>query len=366
MPSGDSKFLHLGDVTKNFGDVRAIADLTLDIQQGEVFTLLGPSGCGKSTTLRMIAGLEHPSTGTITLKGEQIVDAAAGRFATPESRNMGMVFQSYAVWPHMKVFDNVAFPLRIRGNKRGDIRERVSEVLELVDLTDWAGSYPWQLSGGMQQRVALARAIVYSPDVLLLDEPLSNLDAKLREQMRGELKDLQRKLGTCFVFVTHDQAEAMVLSTRIAVLNEGRLEQVGTPIEVYESPATPFVRDFLGQSVLFAGTIRGERGRLWVDLELGARVPVPGDGDGLADGHKVTLACRSESVVLRPAASATDHEIRAVIQDTTYVGDRMEYALRAGDKLLSLHCYDQQRLDPGAEVAISFGDRGITVWRDGD
>ncbi|NQU71580.1 MAG: ABC transporter ATP-binding protein [Rhodospirillales bacterium] len=365
MTADEMSFLRLSNIAKNFGDVEAVSDLTLDIHEGEVFTLLGPSGCGKSTTLRMIAGLEHPNAGTITLKGRQIVDAQAGRFATPESRNMGMVFQSYAIWPHMKVFDNVAFPLRIRHHKRGDIRNQVMKALELVDLADWADSYPWQLSGGMQQRVALARAIVYSPDVLLLDEPLSNLDAKLREQMRSELKALQRKLETCFVFVTHDQAEAMVLSNRIAVLNEGRLEQVGTPAEVYETPATPFVRDFLGQSVLFAGTIRNGQGRLWIDLDLGARVPLPCAGDGLVDGNKVTLACRAESVRLQPAATAGDHDIRAMIEDTTYVGDRMEYAIRAGDKLLSLHCYDQQRLDPGAEVAISFGDRGITVWPDG-
>ena len=366
MTADDASFLCLANIAKNFGDVQAIADLTLDIQEGEVFTLLGPSGCGKSTTLRMIAGLEHPSAGTIKLKGRQIVDAASGRFSTPESRNMGMVFQSYAVWPHMKVFDNVAFPLRIRHNKRGEIRKLVMDVLELVGLTDWADNYPWQLSGGMQQRVALARAIVYAPDVLLLDEPLSNLDAKLREQMRSELKALQSKLGTCFVFVTHDQAEAMVLSTRIAVMNKGRVEQVGTPIEVYETPATPFVRDFLGQSVLFAGTIRGEQGRLWIDLELGAQIPLPCDGDGLAHGHKVTLACRAESVLLQPAASAGDHHIRAVIQERTYVGDRMEYAVRAGDALISLHCYDLHRHEPGAEVAISFGDRGITVWPNGD
>lgn len=365
MTSDDASLLRLANIAKSFGDVQAIADLTLDIREGEVFTLLGPSGCGKSTTLRMIAGLEHPSAGTIMLKGARIVDAEAGRFASPESRNMGMVFQSYAVWPHMKVFDNVAFPLRIRHHGRGKIRPQVMEALELVDLADWAEKYPWQLSGGMQQRVALARAIVYSPDVLLLDEPLSNLDAKLREQMRSELKSLQRKLGTCFVFVTHDQAEAMVLSNRIAVMNEGRLEQVGTPAEIYETPASPFVRDFVGQSVLFVGTIRSEQGGLWIDLEIGARIPLPCDGTGLTDGHKVTLACRAESVRLQPAATAGDHDIRAVIQDTTYAGECMEYAVRVGDKLLSLRCYDGHRLDPGAEIGISFGDKGITVWRDG-
>ncbi len=365
MNEPNAALLKLAGISKRFGEFQAITDLNLEIRDGEIFTLLGPSGCGKSTTLRMIAGLENPSSGSISLKGKPIADAGAGKFASPESRNMGMVFQSYAVWPHMTVFDNVAFPLRVRRGRRAETRTRVMKALEQVDLADWAEQYPWQLSGGMQQRVALARAIVYSPDVLLLDEPLSNLDAKLREQMRTELRALQQKLGTSFVFVTHDQAEAMVLSTRIAVLNGGRLEQLGTPIEIYEKPATPFVRDFLGQSVLFAGTIRGERGALWIDLDLGARVPLPCDGDGLADGNKVTLACRPESVRLQPAGGEGDHDIPAVIQETTYAGDRTEYAIRAGVTLLSLHCYDEQRFDAGAEVRITFGNRGITVWRDG-
>ncbi len=186
MGEDGSILLELDGIGKRFGDVEAVSDLTLNIEEGEIFTLLGPSGCGKSTTLRMIAGLEQPDAGTISLRGETIVDAAADRFAPPEARNMGMVFQSYAVWPHMTVFDNIAFPLRLRRVRRSEARDRVMETLELVGLAASADDYPWQLSGGMQQRVALARAIVYQPTVLLLDEPLSNLDAKLREQMRVE------------------------------------------------------------------------------------------------------------------------------------------------------------------------------------
>lgn len=337
MAADGASILKLANVAKSFREVQAIIDLSLDIREGEIFTLLGPSGCGKSTTLRMIAGLEYPDSGTITLKNQTIVDASLNKFTPPEQRNMGMVFQSYAIWPHMTVFDNIAFPMRVRRAPHAETRDQVMRALELVDLSGWAEKYPWQLSGGMQQRVALARAIVYSPDLLLLDEPLSNLDAKLREQMRVELRALQRKLGTTFVFVTHDQSEAMILSTRIAIINGGRLEQVGTPTEVYETPATPFVRDFLGQSVLFAGTIRGHRDALWIELEIGARIPLPCDGNGLVDGNRVTLACRAESIRISPAETAEEHSISAVVEDSTYAGDRMEYAVRAGDKLLSLH-----------------------------
>ncbi len=365
MGQDGSALLELDGIGKRFGELEAVSDLTLDVEEGEIFTLLGPSGCGKSTTLRMIAGLEQPDAGTISLRGETIADAAADRYAPPEARNMGMVFQSYAVWPHMTVFDNIAFPLRVRRVARSEARGKVMETLDLVGLAESADDYPWQLSGGMQQRVALARAIVYQPAVLLLDEPLSNLDAKLREQMRVEIKELQRKLGTTFLFVTHDQAEAMVLSTRIAILNGGRLEQIGTPVEVYETPATPFVRDFLGQSVLFAGTIRGHGGALWIDLEIGARVPLPCDGDGLADGNRVTLACRAESLRISLAGEAGEHSISAVVEGMIYAGDRTEYAVRAGDKVFSLHCYDDRRFDRGAKVGLKFGSRGITVWPDG-
>ncbi len=364
MGEDGSILLELRGIGKRFGDVEAVTDLTLDVEEGEIFTLLGPSGCGKSTTLRMIAGLEHPDTGTISLHGETIVDAAADRYAAPEARNMGMVFQSYAVWPHMTVFDNIAFPLRLRRMRRTEMRDKVMATLELVGLASSADDYPWQLSGGMQQRVALARAIVYQPAVLLLDEPLSNLDAKLREQMRIELKQLQRTLGTTFLFVTHDQAEAMVLSTRIAVLDRGRIEQIGTPSEVYERPATPFVRDFLGQSVLFPGRIDNRGGELWIDLDVGAHMKLPCDGGGLSGGERVTMACRTEGIRVRPIAAAVDGEIAAVVEDSIYVGECMEYTVRVGERRLAVRSFDDERFVPGARVSLGFGGRGVTVWTD--
>ena len=364
MEEDGSALLELDGISKRFGDLEAVSDLKLTIEEGEIFTLLGPSGCGKSTTLRMIAGLEHPDTGTISLRGEVIVDAAVGLYAPPEARNMGMVFQSYAVWPHMTVFDNIAFPLRLRRKRRAEVRDMVMEALELVGLAASAEDYPWQLSGGMQQRVALARAIVYQPDVLLLDEPLSNLDAKLREQMRIELKELQRKLGTTFLFVTHDQAEAMVLSTRIAVLDKGRIEQIGTPNEVYERPATPFVRDFLGQSVLFPGRIETQGEEIWIDLDLGTRMKLPCDGGALNGGERVTMACRTEGIRIRPIEAAADGEIAAIVEESIYVGDRMEYALRVGERRIAVCSFDDARFASGARVSLGFGGRGVTVWTD--
>ncbi len=365
MAQGGTVLLGIDNISKRFGDTLAVADLSLDIRQGEIFTLLGPSGCGKSTTLRLVAGLDDPDDGRITLNGKTIVDAGAGKFTSPERRNMGMVFQAFAVWPHMTVFDNIAFPLRLRRERKAALRQKAMEALDMVGLVDRAGDYPWQLSGGMQQRVALARAIVYSPDVLLLDEPLSNLDAKLREQMRVELRALQRKLGTTFVFVTHDQAEALMLSTRIAVLNAGRLEQVGTPTEIYEQPATPFVRDFLGQSVLFAGTTRQHDGVPCIELDLGATVPVPDTNSGLAQGSRVTMACRSENIRLLPADAGGEDRLAATIEDATYVGDRVDYTVRAGDSLLIVRCHDDERHAVGKQVNLAFTGKGITVWPDG-
>lgn len=365
MAEGDAVLLGIDNISKRFGDTRAVVDLSLDIRQGEIFTLLGPSGCGKSTTLRLVAGLENPDNGRITLNGETIVDAGTGKFTLPERRNMGMVFQAFAVWPHMTVFDNIAFPLRLRRERKAARRQKTMDALDLVGLADNAGDYPWQLSGGMQQRVALARAIVYSPEVLLLDEPLSNLDAKLREQMRVELRTLQRKVGTTFVFVTHDQGEALMLSTRIAVLNAGRVEQVGTPTEVYEQPATPFVRDFLGQSVLFAGTTRQHNGVPCVELDLGATVPYPDTNSGPAQGSRVIMACRSENINLLPADAGGEDRLAATIEDATYVGDRVDYTVRAGDSVLIVCCHDDERHAVGTHMNLGFTGRGITIWPDG-
>jgi ABC-type Fe3+/spermidine/putrescine transport system ATPase subunit len=234
--------LRLAGVSKLFGLAPAVDRVSLEIQRGEIFTLLGPSGCGKTTTLRLVAGLERPDAGEIVLRGRVVASAARRLFVAPHKRNLGMVFQSYAIWPHMTVFENVAYPLRLRGTTGAVVRDKVVRVLDLVGLSGLEERSATLLSGGQMQRLALCRSLVYEPDLLLLDEPFSNLDAKLREQMRVELKLLQRRLGVTVLFVTHDQIEALSLSDRIAVMQRGRVEQVGTPRDLYERPGSPFVR----------------------------------------------------------------------------------------------------------------------------
>ncbi len=252
--------LSLDGVSKLFGPTPAVDRASLEIRRGELFTLLGPSGCGKTTTLRLVAGLEHPDAGEITLRGRLVASAPRRLFVAPHKRNLGMVFQSYAIWPHMTVFDNVAYPLELRGARRPVIEDKVARVLGLVGLDGLENRSATLLSGGQMQRLALCRALVYEPDLLLLDEPFSNLDAKLREQMRLEVKLLQRRLGITVLFVTHDQVEALSLSDRIAVMQRGRVEQVGPPRRLYERPDSPFVRDFLGQTVIPSG---GSCGSTW-------------------------------------------------------------------------------------------------------
>ena len=239
----------LRNITKRFGKVVAADHITLDIQDGEFFTFLGPSGCGKTTTLRLIAGLEVPDEGRVYFDDVDVTDWPSYR------RGVGMVFQNYALWPHMTVFDNVAYGLKIRKVPQSEIKSKVKEVLELVRLEGLENRYPHQLSGGQQQRVALARALVVEPKLLLLDEPLSNLDAKLRIEMREELKELQKRLGITTIYVTHDQEEAMVLSDRIAIMNNGRVEQVGTPQEVYRRPSNLFVATFIGRTSVLEGVV---------------------------------------------------------------------------------------------------------------
>lgn len=364
--NGGSNVLELIKVGKCFGTVQAVSDVSFEVRQGEIFTLLGPSGCGKSTTLRIVGGLEYPESGEIRLKGKTIVNAETGTFTAPDHRNMGMVFQSYAVWPHMTVFENIAFPLRVRHESRLVVRKKVMEALELVGLANRAMEYPWQFSGGMQQRVSLARALVYAPDILLLDEPLSNLDAKLREQMRLELRSLQRRLGLTILFVTHDQAEAMILSTRIAVMALGKLEQIGTPNQVYERPATPFVRDFLGQSVVLSGIARRNGDLVCVDLRLGVSIAVPGTDDEAFDGRAVCVACRAESIKIHLNTDPASERIPGVVEDMTYMGDRMDYHVRAADKLLTVRGSLEQLYPIGTKVYLSLSQRGMTVWPDGN
>src|SRR5438105_1042087 len=252
--------LEFRDVVKRFGTVPAVDGVSFSIQPGEIFTLLGPSGCGKTTTLRLVAGLEEPDDGEILVNGTPLTAPRRGIFVAPEKRQMGMVFQSYAIWPHLSVFENVAYPLQVRRMKANVIRERVATALEMLNLGGLAERQAPQLSGGQQQRVALARALVHEPKLLLLDEPFSNLDATLREQTRVETKLLQKRLGITVVLVTHDQTEALSLCNRIAVMHAGRCEQLGAPATLYHEPRTAYVRDFLGKVAILDGTVEATDG----------------------------------------------------------------------------------------------------------
>ena len=275
------------NLTKSFGSSLVLKEFNEVFRDGEFVTLLGPSGCGKTTILRMIAGFETPTTGEIWI-GDRLVSGGK-TFVPPEKRNIGMVFQSYAVWPHMNVFDNVAYPLTIQHVGKDEIRTRVTKILETVHLAQYAKRLPSQLSGGQQQRIALARALVAEPKLLLLDEPLSNLDAKLRESMRFEIKDVTKTLGISVVYVTHDQAEAMAMSDRIFLINDGVVQQSGTPDEIYNHPANPFVADFLGKVDFFPGT--AEEGVIILP-GWGVAVPYP----EMALTGKVLLAVRPENI----------------------------------------------------------------------
>src|SRR3954468_7835273 len=282
-------FLELTGVRKAFGTTVAVQDFNLGAERGEFVSFLGPSGCGKTTTLRMIAGFEKPTSGRISVDGTDIT------WAPPNQRNVGMVFQSYALFPNMTVAANVGFGLRVRKRAPDQIRKRVGELLELINLPDKGDRYPWQLSGGQQQRVALARALAFEPEVLLLDEPLSALDAKIRVALRLEIRQIQRQLGITTVYVTHDQEEALSLSDRVVVMSEGRMEQVGTPFEIYNFPATPFVASFVGQLNLLPGTVVDQHAGTVTVADQPVHVTRPFD---VAAGHSVTVALRPEMASL--------------------------------------------------------------------
>lgn len=362
--------LRLQHIVKAFGSFRAVDDLSLDIYEGEVFSLLGPSGCGKTTTLRLIAGLETPDQGSILLRGKPVVSVSDGVFLPPHKRNMGMVFQSYAIWPHKTVFENVAYPLQVRRVKASEIRQRVMRALETVGLAGLEARQGPQLSGGQQQRVALARALVYEPSILLLDEPFSNLDAKLREQMRVQLKLLLKAVNVTAIFVTHDQAEALSLSDRIALMNNGRVEQLSTPREMYERPATPFVRDFLGHTVLLRGVVDGTG----PDGQIGIRVPelsestifVRNNGsDTFTTGQPVVLAIRPEDVQLAPSAAGTagPNEFLGAVEAALFLGDHQECQVKLGaTQVLSLHAPRNIPMQEGAPVRLSISPECVTVW----
>ena len=368
--TGDETVLQLAGVSKLFGATPAVDGASLEIRRGEVFTLLGPSGCGKTTTLRLVAGLERPDAGEITLRGRVVASSARGVFVAPHKRNLGMVFQSYAIWPHMTVFDNVAYPLSLRGASRAVIQEKVTRVLGLVGLDGLQARAATLLSGGQMQRLALCRALVYEPDLLLLDEPFSNLDAKLREQMRVELKLLQRRLGVTVLFVTHDQIEALSLSDRIAVMQRGRVEQVGAPRRLYDHPASAFVRDFLGQTVVLRGRIAGrDAAVVTVKMEgalagrtLAGRAAAAA---ALIEGGEAQLAIRPEDIAVsaEELARADDHTLLGVIEALLFVGDRYEarVALGGEQRILLLLPRDREWRE-GQRLRLGFPADVVSVW----
>ncbi len=348
--------VRLVDVTKRFGDLVAVDGISLEIRKGEFFSLLGPSGCGKTTTLRMIGGFEQPDSGRIEL-GEADV---AG--LPPHRRNVNTVFQSYALFPHLNVFDNIAYGLRRKAVAKEEIAARVRDILELVDLPGYEGRRSTQLSGGQQQRVALARALVNRPRVLLLDEPLGALDLKLRKQMQLELKRIQHEVGITFLYVTHDQDEAMTMSDRLAVMREGRVEQVGPPADVYERPATRFVAGFLGASNLLEGSLAPGDGPLRdVALASGETVRVPAAAlDGR--GEAVTLGVRPEKIRIGPAsaAPADRNAIEGRVEDATFVGVSRVFtvATRAGG-IMTVY---EQNVGGSRDPLPAPGDQVILSW----
>ena len=310
----------INHITKSFGPNTVLKDFTETFGDGEFITLLGPSGCGKTTMLRIIAGFEKPTSGELWID-DQLVSGGK-TFVPPEKRNIGMVFQSYAVWPHMNVFDNVAYPLRIQKQSKEKIREAVGKVLEIVHLSQYTERLPSQLSGGQQQRIALARALVAEPKLLLLDEPLSNLDAKLRESMRFEIKEIQQRTGITVVYVTHDQTEAMAMSDRIFLINSGVVQQCGTPREIYNQPANQFVADFLGKVDFFKGEVSGER--IVFPSMGGQSLPYSGDRTG-----RVDVAIRPENLFF-----AEDGPLSGTLETVYYLGDVTDCRVRIGKALV--------------------------------
>jgi spermidine/putrescine transport system ATP-binding protein len=338
--------LSLVALTKHFGSVVAVDSVDLDIPAGGFFSLLGPSGCGKTTTLRMIAGFETPTSGRVLLDGQDIATTP------PSKRPVNTVFQSYALFPHLRVFDNVAFGLRRAGVARDEVRRRVGEVLDLVQLADYATRKPAQLSGGQQQRVALARALVLKPAVLLLDEPLGALDAKLRRQLQVELKQLQNQVGITFVYVTHDQEEALTMSDRIAVINRGRIEQAASPQDLYEEPANAFVADFLGVSNLMDATITGPSGPgAQVRLSDTFSVEVRRGEVGFRGAAKVVI--RPERIGVEPAGTTGANRIPGLITNVVYLGSGLQLAIQ----LASGHAV--------TALVPNNGDEAASAWSPG-
>ncbi|MCF8068972.1 MAG: ABC transporter ATP-binding protein [Desulfobacterales bacterium] len=360
--------IEVRNITKKFGvhtehEVTALDDVSISIKDNEFFTLLGPSGCGKTTLLRLIAGFEYSTRGQILLYGENLIGLP------PQKRPINTVFQHYALFPHMTVAENVAFPMKMLGKDDGETKKAVNEKLELVKMQDFANRKPGQLSGGQQQRIALARALAPHPKVLLLDEPLSALDLKLRQEMRTELKNLQRETGITFIFVTHDQVEALTMSDRIAVMSVGKIQQRGCPTEIYEKPNNRFVADFIGETNLLEATVSKVEGND-IFCKLSDNIILKGEGEtGKNVGDPVTLAVRPEKIALSPISEQTEGSFTGKINNSIYLGTDTTYIISVNGKseLASVEqnsAVGKVRFKIGDEVCINVADNAIRILED--
>ena len=351
-------FLDLTNVRKSFAQSTAVENFNLEVERGEFISFLGPSGCGKTTTLRMVAGFEMPTSGTIQINGVDVTNTP------PNKRHVGMVFQSYALFPNMTVAGNVGFGLKVARQPENAIKERVTEMLRIVHLSDFGNRYPYQMSGGQQQRVALARALAIQPQVLLLDEPLSALDAKIRVSLRNEIRAIQRQLGITTIYVTHDQEEALSLSDRVVVMSNGRIEQIGTPFEIYNFPTTRFVASFVGTlNVLSADVADAASGRLRVDgQDIQAAKPIV----DTAAGKPVSVALRPEVITLH-GNGATSNHLSGTVDDVMFLGPTMRVKVRLRDQFLQFDEFNNPQLAPpqrGQQVTVSFPPEACLLLAD--
>ncbi|MFT3853710.1 MAG: ABC transporter ATP-binding protein [Ilumatobacteraceae bacterium] len=368
--AGVQPAVELRGVTKEFGEVRAVDDVSLSFQAGEFVALVGPSGCGKTTLLRMVAGLETPTHGDIVLHGQDVFSAARRVNLLPHRRHLGMVFQSYALWPHMTAFDNVAYPLRrslgrlarLQRGRASQIRERVEDALRQVHCAELSSRYPSEMSGGQQQRIALARAIVDSPRIVLMDEPLSNLDAKLRTRLRFELRAIQQELGFTAVYVTHDRAEAVSMADTVVVLNAGRVEQAGPPVSVYEHPTSAYVSDFLGDHNLLSAVVEAVDAEVVTVATSIGSIPLDGQsGHALAVGDRVRLALPQDSARLETWVEASRPRECVEVIGVAYCGWYSEVLVRSREgEEITLRTLGQAQVSPGSTAHVTV-DGPVTI-----
>jgi len=354
------------DLYKSYGDrhnrVSAVAGISFEIEEGEFYTLLGPSGCGKTTTLRCLAGLERTDGGQIVIDGSVVSSHRPNVFVPPDKRDIGMVYQSYAIWPHMTVFENVAFPLRASKQRlsKSEISRRAEAALAVVELDGYAGRMAPQLSGGQQQRLALARAVVREPKLLLLDEPLSNLDAKLRDHMRGELRDLQRRLGMTTIYVTHDQTEALAMSNRIALMDQGRIVQEGRPRELYQKPANQFVASFVGNTNLLEAEVMERNGENWLVRTAAGCLEV-GCPDGVRPGDAVTVSVRPENIAISAELPSSGNVLDGEVETFMFLGELTECWVKVGSERLRIRQHPNFGFAHGQAVHVQIPYEVCTV-----